>query len=299
MTSPLDGYLRHLAIERGLSKNTLSAYKADLAKYREFLEQNLLSEITVSKMQLGEFLLWLNAQNLKAASSARILAAVRGYQKYLLLENLRTDDPSQQVKSPKLPKRLPKALTQAQVLQLLAASGPEPDDEVADVLRLRNRAILELMYSSGARVSEVAQLDLDEMVQGGWVRIRGKGAKERLVPVGSFAQRAIDAYLVRSRPLLAAKAGGPALFLNQRGSRLSRQSIWEIIQSAGQACDLSVSPHSLRHSFATHLIEGGADVRVVQELLGHASVATTQIYTLVTIDTLREVYASSHPRARR
>ena len=299
MTAPLDGYLRHLAIERGLSKNTLSAYKADLAKYREFLEQNALSEITISKMQLGEFLLWLNSQNLRAASSARILAAVRGYQKYLLLENLRTDDPSQQVKSPKLPKRLPKALTQAQVLELLAASGPEPDDEVTDVLRLRNRAILELMYSSGARVSEVAQLDLDEMVQGGWVRIRGKGSKERLVPVGSFAQRAIDAYLVRSRPLLAAKAGGPALFLNQRGSRLSRQSIWEIIQSAGEACGLSVSPHSLRHSFATHLIEGGADVRVVQELLGHASVATTQIYTLVTIDTLREVYASSHPRARR
>lgn len=299
MTAPLDGYLRHLAIERGLSKNTLSAYKADLAKYREFLEQNALSEITISKMQLGEFLLWLNSQNLRAASSARILAAVRGYQKYLLLENLRTDDPSQQVKGPKLPKRLPKALTQAQVLELLAASGPEPDDEVADVLRLRNRAILELMYSSGARVSEVAQLDLDEMVQGGWVRIRGKGSKERLVPVGSFAQRAIDAYLVRSRPLLAAKAGGPALFLNQRGSRLSRQSIWEIIQSAGEACGLSVSPHSLRHSFATHLIEGGADVRVVQELLGHASVATTQIYTLVTIDTLREVYASSHPRARR
>lgn len=299
MTAPLDGYLRHLAIERGLSKNTLSAYKADLAKYREFLEQNSLSELTVSKMQLGEFLLWLNSQNLRAASSARILAAVRGYQKYLLLENLRTDDPSQQVKGPKLPKRLPKALTQVQVLELLAASGPEPDDEVADVLRLRNRAILELMYSSGARVSEVAQLDLDEMVQGGWVRIRGKGSKERLVPVGSFAQRAIDAYLVRSRPLLAAKAGGPALFLNQRGSRLSRQSIWEIIQSAGEACGLSVSPHSLRHSFATHLIEGGADVRVVQELLGHASVATTQIYTLVTIDTLREVYASSHPRARR
>lgn len=299
MTAPLDGYLRHLAIERGLSKNTLSAYKADLTKYREFLEQNNLSEITVSKMQLGEFLLWLNSQNLRAASSARILAAVRGYQKYLLLENLRTDDPSQQVKSPKLPKRLPKALTQAQVLELLAASRPEPDDEVADILRLRNRAILELMYSSGARVSEVAQLDLDEMVQGGWVRIRGKGSKERLVPVGSFAQRAIDAYLVRSRPLLAARAGGPALFLNQRGSRLSRQSIWEIIQSAGEACGLSVSPHSLRHSFATHLIEGGADVRVVQELLGHASVATTQIYTLVTIDTLREVYASSHPRARR
>ena len=299
MTAPLDGYLRHLAVERGLSKNTLSAYKADLAKYRDFLNQKGLTEIEVTRAQLGEFLMWLNSQNLKAASSARILAAVRGYQKYLLLENLRTDDPSQQVKSPKLPKRLPKALTQTQIMSLLAASGPEPDDETADPLRLRNRAILELMYSSGCRVSEVAQLDLDEMVQGGWVRIRGKGSKERLVPVGSFAQRAIDAYLVRSRPLLAAKAGGPALFLNQRGTRLSRQSIWEIIQSAGEACGLSVSPHSLRHSFATHLIEGGADVRVVQELLGHASVATTQIYTLVTIDTLREVYASSHPRARR
>jgi integrase/recombinase XerD len=286
-------------VERGLSKNTLSAYRADLSKYRDFLDQNGLTELEVTRAQLGDFLMWLNGQSLKAASSARILAAVRGYQKYLLLENLRTDDPSQQVKSPKLPKRLPKALTQAQVMSLLAASGPEPDDETADPLRLRNRAILELMYSSGCRVSEVAQLDLDEMAQGGWVRIRGKGSKERLVPVGSFAQRAIDAYLVRSRPLLAAKAGGPALFLNQRGTRLSRQSIWEIIQSAGEACGLSVSPHSLRHSFATHLIEGGADVRVVQELLGHASVATTQIYTLVTIDTLREVYASSHPRARR
>lgn len=299
MTSPLDAYLRHLAIERGLSKNTLSAYKSDLAKYREYLDQNSFSELKITRSELSDFLLWLNSQNLRAASSARILAAVRGYQKYLLLENLRTDDPSQQVKSPKLPKRLPKALTQSQVMALLSAAGPEPDDETADVLRLRNRAILELMYSSGCRVSEVAQLDLDEMVQGGWVRIRGKGSKERLVPVGSFAQRAIDAYLIRSRPLLSAKAGGPALFLNQRGSRLSRQSIWEIIQSAGVGCGLSVSPHSLRHSFATHLIEGGADVRVVQELLGHASVATTQIYTLVTIDTLREVYASSHPRARR
>ena len=299
MTAPLDAYLRHLVIERGLSKNTLSAYKADLAKYRDYLDQNSFSELSITRSQLSDFLQWLSAQNLRAASSARILAAVRGYQKYLLLENLRTDDPSQQVKSPKLPKRLPKALTQSQVMALLSAAGPEPDDETTDVLRLRNRAILELMYSSGCRVSEVAQLDLDEMVQGGWVRIRGKGSKERLVPVGSFAQRAIDAYLIRSRPLLSAKAGGPALFLNKRGSRLSRQSIWEIIQSAGEGCGLSVSPHSLRHSFATHLIEGGADVRVVQELLGHASVATTQIYTLVTIDTLREVYASSHPRARR
>ena len=186
MTAPLDAYLRHLVIERGLSKNTLSAYKADLAKYRDYLDQNSFSELSITRSQLSDFLQWLNSQNLRAASSARILAAVRGYQKYLLLENLRTDDPSQQVKSPKLPKRLPKALTQAQVMALLSASGPEPDDETADVLRLRNRAILELMYSSGCRVSEVAQLDLDEMAQGGWVRIRGKGSKERLVPLSQL-----------------------------------------------------------------------------------------------------------------
>ncbi|MFM1950793.1 MAG: site-specific tyrosine recombinase XerD, partial [Actinomycetota bacterium] len=228
-----------------------------------------------------------------------MLASVRGFHKHLLLEGVRSDDPSQKVKSPKLPKRLPSSLSQDQVLQLLSASGPEPDEEHADPLRLRNRAILELMYSSGARVSEIAGLDVDEIAESGWLRIKGKGAKERLVPVGSYALKTLEAYLVRVRPMLVAKSGTASLFVNQRGTRLSRQSIWEIIQAAGKACNLDVHPHSLRHSFATHLIEGGADVRVVQELLGHASVATTQIYTLVTVDTLREIYASAHPRARR
>lgn len=296
---PLDSYLRHLTVERGLSKNTLSAYRSDLEKYLEFLDQNGLSEVSISKVQLDDFLVKLNEQGMKAASSARILASVRGYHKYLLLENIRDDDPSGKVRSPKLPKRLPKSLTQEQVMQLLSAAGPEPEDEVADPLRLRNRAILELMYSTGARVSEIANLDVDEVAEGGWLRLKGKGSKERLVPVGSYAANALDAYLVRVRPVLVSKGGTPALFVNQRGTRLSRQSIWEIIQAAGKVCNLSVSPHSLRHSFATHLIEGGADVRVVQELLGHASVATTQIYTMVTVDTLREIYASAHPRARR
>jgi integrase/recombinase XerD len=163
---------------------------------------------------------------------------------------------------------------------------------------LRDRAILELMYSTGTRVSEVVQLDLDEVNDSGLLRVRGKGSKERIVAVGTFAARSLDAYLVRSRPSLVGPKAERALFLNRRGGRLSRQSIWEIIQRSGETCGVEVSPHSLRHSFATHLIEGGADVRVVQELLGHASVATTQIYTLVTIDTLREVYASAHPRAR-
>jgi len=164
---------------------------------------------------------------------------------------------------------------------------------------LRDRAIVELLYATGARVSEIVALDLDEIVDAELVRLRGKGSRERVVPIGSFAQRALEAYLVRTRPMLASRASTPALFLNLRGGRLSRQSVWQLLSELGAQTNIAVSPHSLRHSFATHLLEGGADVRVVQELLGHASVATTQIYTLVTVDTLREVYAGAHPRAHR
>ncbi len=295
---PLDGYLRHLAVERGLSKNTLSAYRGDLLRYQEFLSASNSDAISASSNQLAEFAAHLVTLGLKASSNARILAAVRGFHKFLLLENFRTDDPTVKLRPPRLGKRLPKSLTQEQVLALLKASGPEPDEESTDLVRLRDRAILELMYSTGTRVSEVVELDLDEVNDSGLLRVRGKGSKERIVPIGSFASRSLNAYLVRARPTLNALRGEPALFLNKRGGRLSRQSIWEIIQKSGEACGVAVSPHSLRHSFATHLIEGGADVRVVQELLGHASVATTQIYTLVTIDTLRQVYASAHPRAR-
>lgn len=296
--SPLDRYLRHLSVERGLSKNTLSAYKSDLSRYLTYLEQLNLDVITVNSNHLSDFSAELVTQGLKASSNARILAAVRGFHRFLLLENLRTDDPTVKLRPPRLAKRLPKSLTQDQVISLLKVSGPEPEDESTDLIRLRDRAILELMYSTGTRVSEVVDLDLDEVNDSGLLRVRGKGSKERLVPIGTFAARSLDAYLVRSRPSLVGLRGERALFLNKRGGRLSRQSIWEIIQRSGDACGVAVSPHSLRHSFATHLIEGGADVRVVQELLGHASVATTQIYTLVTIDTLREVYASAHPRAR-
>ncbi|CAB4551153.1 MAG: site-specific tyrosine recombinase XerD [Actinobacteria bacterium] len=296
--SPLDGYLRHLSVERGLSKNTLSAYKSDLSRYLTYLEQLSLDVVTVNANHLSDFSAELVTQGLKASSNARILAAVRGFHRFLLLENLRRDDPTVKLRPPRLAKRLPKSLTQDQVMSLLKVSGPEPEDESTDLIRLRDRAILELMYSTGTRVSEVVDLDLDEVNDSGLLRVRGKGSKERIVPIGTFAARSLDAYLVRSRPSLVGLRGERALFLNKRGGRLSRQSIWEIIQRSGDACGVAVSPHSLRHSFATHLIEGGADVRVVQELLGHASVATTQIYTLVTIDTLREVYASAHPRAR-
>lgn len=297
---PLERYLRHLTVERGLAKNSLAAYRADLEKYQAFLEAKGIADLTqATATEVQDFISQLRDQGLKASSSARILAAVRGLHKFLVLEGITELDPAGKVKPPKLPKRLPKALTVEQVEKLLQAAGPEPDDEGADPLRLRDRALLELLYATGARVSEVTALDLDELVQSDMVRVRGKGSKERVVPIGRFAQRALETYLVRVRPGLASRGSTPAVFLNQRGGRLSRQSVWEIIQRAGEAQGIEVSPHSLRHSFATHLLEGGADVRVVQELLGHASVATTQIYTLVTVDTLRQVYSQAHPRARR
>jgi integrase/recombinase XerD len=216
--------------------------------------------------------------------------------KYWLLENLTKADPAASVKAPKAPRRLPKAITVSQVEALLNAVGG--DDPIA----VRDRAILELLYATGARITEIVSLDLDDLVDPTLLRVLGKGSKERIVPVGRYAQTALEAYLVRTRPLLSVNGRGtPALFLNQRGGRLSRQSAWQIIHDAAEAAKLpgEISPHTLRHSFATHLLEGGADVRVVQELLGHSSVATTQIYTLVTVDALREVYATAHPRARR
>lgn len=314
MTQPIqasvDAYLRHLAIERGSSKNTLAAYRRDLARYASFLENEKIDSLErVSEATIRQFSEALHHRyGLAASSAARVLAGVRGFHRFLLLEGKSEADPAAKVKPPKTPKRLPKAISVSAVERLLDASGPNPVSEqdaqaaVADPIRLRDRAILEFLYATGARVSELANLDLDDLIDPTLVRLFGKGSKERIVPVGRFAQAALAAYLTRCRPALVTLGRGtPALFLNQRGGRLSRQSIWAVISAAAEVAQLTehVSPHTLRHSFATHLLEGGADVRVVQELLGHSSVATTQIYTLVTVDTLREVYASAHPRARR
>lgn len=294
----VDSYIRHLTIERGVAKNTIAAYKRDLRRYLDFLESKNIDSIE----QIGELVVQdfaeqlVSVGGLSATSVARVLAGVRGIHKYWLQENLTNADPAARVKPPKAPRRLPKALTVSQVEALLnAVSGDDPVD-------VRDRAILELLYATGARITEIVSLDLDDLIDPTLLRVLGKGSKERLVPVGRYAQAALDAYLVRTRPLLAVNGKGtPALFLNQRGGRLSRQSAWQIIHDASVAAKLpgEISPHTLRHSFATHLLEGGADVRVVQELLGHSSVATTQIYTLVTVDALREVYATAHPRARR
>lgn len=303
----IDSYLRHLTVERGMSKNTLAAYRRDLARYEQFLtERGVDSVEAISELTVNDFGIALTAKwGLAATSVARVLSGVRGFHRYLMIEGVTANDNAARVKPPKPPRRLPKAITVAQIEALLQSSGPEATDEDAmalDPIKVRDRAILELLYATGARVSEVVSLDVDDLVDQTMVRLFGKGSKERIVPVGSYAQRAVEAYLVRVRPVLAKLGKGtPAVFLNQRGSRLSRQSVWQIISDAADKAKLAaeVSPHTLRHSFATHLLEGGADVRVVQELLGHSSVATTQIYTLITVDALREVYSTAHPRARR
>ena len=303
----IDSYLRHLTIERGMAKNTISAYRADLNRYASFLEsKGIESPEKITELVINEFAESLKiTSGLISSSVARVLAGVRGLHKFWLLENITAGDVAAAVKPPKSPRNLPKAITVDQIEKLLAASGPDPADENAmavDPVRVRDRAMLELLYATGARISELINLDLDDLVDPTLVRLFGKGSKERIVPVGGYAQRALDAYLVRTRPTLVTQGKGtPALFLNQRGGRLSRQSAWQIINEAARVAELpgEISPHTFRHSFATHLLEGGADVRVVQELLGHSSVATTQIYTLVTVDKLREIYGTAHPRARR
>ena len=301
----IDSYLRQLSIERGLSKNTILSYRRDLANYQKFLDERALESLSsVTEQDVTSYVQWLvQSRGMAASSVARMLAAVRGLHKFLLNEGDLPSDVASAVNPPKTLRRLPKAITVDQVEALLEAAGPDPhSDQQTEIARVRDRALLELLYATGARVSEIVTLDLDDLVEPTLLRLLGKGSKERIVPVGAYAQRALQAYLVRARPGLVGQGRGtPALFLNQRGGRLSRQSAWQIISNAADDAGLAehISPHTLRHSFATHLLEGGADVRVVQELLGHSSVATTQIYTLVTVDRLREIYATAHPRARK
>ncbi|SEB59922.1 site-specific tyrosine recombinase XerD [Microbacterium hydrocarbonoxydans] len=294
----LDTYLRHVTIERGLSEHTIAAYRRDLAAYREWLAADGITDTAeVTAAVVGRFIAdRAGAEPAPAATSlARMQSSVRGWHRFLAREGIEDDDPSGRLRPPKAPQRLPKALTIDQVERLLAAPSAE------DPLGIRDRALLELLYATGARVSEAVGLDVDDLAHGDVLRLRGKGSKERIVPIGSFARSAVDAYLTRVRPGLAAKGRASArLFLGARGAPLSRQSAWLVIRAAAEGAQITseVSPHTLRHSFATHLLQGGADVRVVQELLGHASVATTQIYTHVSVDTLRDIYATSHPRAR-
>ncbi|MGO1184232.1 MAG: site-specific tyrosine recombinase XerD [Micrococcaceae bacterium] len=321
-----DAYLDHLAVERGLSANTLAAYRRDTARYLRYLDaQRVNAPESITTHHVTGFLQAVSSGTdggspLSARSAARTLVAVRGLHRFWLLEDLVAADVAADVTPPQPGQRLPNALSIDQVSTLLEAVGTDTP------AGLRDRALLEFLYATGARISEAVGLDVDDISTAvgadtadnsddgpALVRLFGKGSKERIVPLGSYAAAALDAWLVRGRPGIVARSGTSsrsttastrtstaALFVNQRGGRLSRQSAWTILQRAAERAglDVEVSPHTMRHSFATHLLQGGADVRVVQELLGHASVTTTQVYTLVTVDTLREIYASSHPRAQ-
>ncbi|MDP3892885.1 site-specific tyrosine recombinase XerD [Nocardioides sp.] len=302
LTRAVRTYLDHLSVERGLADNTLTSYRRDLRRYRAFLADRGVERLDdVTEPLVVDFLAGLREGDsahppLSSTSAARTVVAVRGFHRFAVRDGLAEHDPAGAVKPPTPTKRLPKALPLAEVEAILEAAGSP-----GTTLALRDRALLEVLYGTGARISEAVGLDVDDLdLEEGTVLLRGKGSKERIVPVGSYARDAVSAYLVRGRPELVAHRGGAALFLNSRGGRLSRQSAWAVLVKAADRAGVraDVSPHTLRHSFATHLLDGGADVRVVQELLGHASVTTTQIYTLVTVDNLREVFATAHPRAR-
>lgn len=300
----LQSFLDHLTIERGLSSNSISAYRRDLAKYSDFLVKEKLDFEQLTEKEIVDFEVWLKGFGLAITSINRNISALKSFYKYLAQEFSITN-PVSAVASSKVPRRLPKALTIKEITSLIDSTKRE-----GDPISLRDHAIIELLYGTGARVSEIVGIDINDFSQSDiegnpitTLKLRGKGSKERIVPLGSFAKSALDEYLVRIRPNLLTKSKSArvesALFLNQRGSRLSRQSAWQMISDAADATGLSgkVSPHVFRHSYATHLLDGGADIRVVQELLGHASVTTTQIYTLITIDKVREAYATAHPRA--
>ena len=294
-------FLNHLQIERGLAANSIAAYRRDLAKFNVFLDGSALNEVTPEVINAFEST--LREAKLSVASINRIDSTLRSFFKHLQQE-YGYADPTLEIAPSKSARRLPKALTIKQIVSMIDAAFRE-----GDPITLRDQAMLELLYSSGARVSELIGINLNDLnsVQTAdgeitTLKLRGKGSKERIVPLGSFASKAIDNYVVRVRPNLASKSSKPsaALFLNSRGGRISRQSAWQMVLDSAQAAGITehVSPHVFRHSYATHLLDGGADIRVVQELLGHASVTTTQIYTLITIDKVRETYSMAHPRAR-
>jgi integrase/recombinase XerD len=296
-------YLDHLRIERGLSTNSVESYRRDLAKFEIHLADNNLEFSTLSESEISKIIGELSVSGLATSSINRFLSSLKGFYKYCALE-YQVVNPMVDIAQFKIARKLPKALSISEI-SLLIESASNPADPVS----LRDRAILEVLYGTGARVAELVGIDTSDISKDLFdgeeitiLKLRGKGSKERLVPLGKFAIEALDNYLVRLRPALLAKnsQNNRALFLNARGTRLSRQSAWSTVLKAAEATGLQgrVSPHVFRHSYATHLLDGGADIRVVQELLGHASVTTTQIYTLVTIDKVRESYSLAHPRSK-
>ena len=302
LTGQVGRFLDYVTVERGLARNTVEAYRRDLARYAEYLRARGIEDAAhAGEEVVAGFVEWRSRQHVadgrrpRASSVARAVAAVRSFHRFLVREGEAASNPAETMERPRVPRNLPRPLSVDEVRSVLeAASGTDPAG-------LRDRAILETLYGGGLRISELVGLDVDDVDrEQGSLRVFGKGSKERVVPLGSYALAAIEAYATRGRPSLVGARSRGALFLNQRGGRLTRQGAARVLKAAAARAGVRarITPHTLRHSFATHLLEGGADVRVVQELLGHASIATTQIYTLVTGERLREEYFSAHPRAR-
>ena len=295
-------YLDHCRIERGLSSNSITSYARDLAKFQLLLEDETLDYSSLKESDVSSLIGKLTIAGLSPSSINRFLSSLKGFYKYVALE-YQVENPMGDISQFKVARKLPKALSVEEISRLIESTMNPLEPTL-----LRDRAILEVLYGTGARVAELVALDIHDISKDSFdgeeitiIKLKGKGSKERLVPIGKYALEALEDYLVRLRPALLAKnsQNERALFLNARGTRLTRQSAWTTVLKAAESVGLQgrVSPHVFRHSYATHLLDGGADIRVVQELLGHASVTTTQIYTLVTIDKVRESYTLAHPRS--
>ncbi|PAD22121.1 site-specific tyrosine recombinase XerD [Terribacillus saccharophilus] len=294
MQEALDDFIHYLQIERGLSENTLQSYARDLRTYARYLQENEVQEWAhVTRAKLTAYLRWLHDDGKSAATIARTLSSIRLFHQFLLREYGLKEDPSIHIDTPKKERKLPKILSSEEVDKLLTCPG-------TDTLTIRNRAMLETLYATGLRVSELLALELDDLhLEMGFVRCFGKGSKERIVPLGDMAKARLEEYLNRSRKILLKSKASDILFVNHHGNPLSRQGFWKVLKQIARNAGIQkeITPHTLRHSFATHLLENGADLRAVQEMLGHADISTTQIYTHVTKTRLKDIYKTHHPRA--
>lgn len=297
----LDNFLMYLSVEKGLSKNTIQSYRMDLGKFGNFIKAKEKGHITFTKKDIIDYMDAMRENAYSAASICRTISSIKGLCKYLLLENLMTEDPTENLMSPRKWERVPKALSMGDIKALLdsSADSTETGKKIPDkTLGSRNAAMVELLYSSGLRVSELVNLEIKDInFGGGFIRVLGKGSKERVIPMNQRAMEKIKRYITDARPLLLGKKYSEFLFVTGRGTAMTRQRFWQTINAYGKKLGMEISPHTVRHSFATHLLEGGADLRSLQKMLGHSDISTTQIYTKVTMDRLRKVYAKHHPRA--
>jgi len=295
----VSGFLDYLKVEKGLARLTIAAYTTDICQFSEFLEKRKRVLTDARRGDVRDFLQQLFSNQVDGRSVGRKLSALRHLYRYLLLDKLIGHDPTLNIDSPKQWKVLPKSLARDEVDAMLASPQPIRESKKAGAIAARNRAMLEVFYAGALRVSELVNMKIDDLkLDMGYVLVRGKGDKERIVPLGKSAQDALAQYLSQSRTILVCSKNSPLLFLSQRGVKLTRQRVWQMVQNASSGSERKASPHMLRHSCATHMVENGADLRTVQTILGHADISTTQVYTHLALDRLKNVYQKHHPRAK-